>query len=67
MQANCLSGEVLDIGYLGDMSLYKVRLDTGVIVRAASLNMTRLLHRPIGWNERVFLSVAPDAAIVLTG
>lgn len=64
---NCLAGEVLDIGYLGDMSLYKVKLDTGAIVKAASVNMTRLLHRPIGWNERVFLTVAPDAAIVLTG
>jgi putrescine transport system ATP-binding protein len=56
---------VLDIGYLGDMSLYKVKLDTGAIVKAASVNMTRLLHRPIGWNERVFLSVSPDAAVVL--
>jgi putrescine transport system ATP-binding protein len=64
-QPNCLAGEVLDIGYLGDMSLYKVKLDTGAIVKAASVNMTRLLHRPIGWNERVFLSVSPDAAVVL--
>jgi putrescine transport system ATP-binding protein len=65
-QPNCLAGEVLDIGYLGDMSLYKVKLDTGVIVKAAAVNMTRLLHRPIGWNERVYLTMAPDAAIVLT-
>jgi putrescine transport system ATP-binding protein len=63
---NCLAGEVMDIGYLGDMSLYKVKLDTGVIVKAASVNVTRLLQRPIGWNERVWLSVAPDAAVVLT-
>ena len=66
-QDNCFSGEVLDIGYLGDMSLYKVKLDTGAIVKAASVNVTRVLHRPIGWNERVFLTVEPDAAIVLTG
>jgi len=65
-QQNCLAGEVLDIGYLGDMSLYKVKLDTGAVVKAASVNMTRLLQRPIGWNERVFLTVAPDAAVVLT-
>jgi putrescine transport system ATP-binding protein len=65
-QPNCFAGEVLDIGYLGDMSLYRVRLDTGAIVKAASVNMTRLLHRPIGWNERVYLTVASDAAIVLT-
>jgi len=63
---NCLSGEVIDIGYLGDMSIYKVRLDSGMMVKAASVNVTRVLQRPIGWNEKVWLSVVPDAAIVLT-
>lgn len=63
---NCMAGEVMDIGYLGDMSLYKVKLDSGAIVKAASVNVTRLLKRPIGWNERVWLSFSPDAAIVLT-
>jgi putrescine transport system ATP-binding protein len=63
---NCLAGEVTDIAYLGDMSLYKVRLDSGDMVKAASVNVTRLLERPIGWNERVWLSLAPEAAIVLT-
>lgn len=63
---NCLAGEVTDIAYLGDMSLYKVRLDSGDMVKAASVNVTRLLERPIGWNERVWLTVAPDGAVVLT-
>jgi putrescine transport system ATP-binding protein len=63
---NCFGGKVLDIGYLGDMSLYKIRLDTGAVVKAASVNVTRLLHRPIGWNERIYLRLDPDAAIVLT-
>jgi putrescine transport system ATP-binding protein len=61
-----LAGEVTDIAYLGDMSLYKVRLDSGDMVKAASVNVTRLLERPIGWNERVWLTVAPDGAVVLT-
>jgi putrescine transport system ATP-binding protein len=63
---NSVAGEVLDIGYLGDMSLYRVKLDSGAIVKAASVNVTRLPQRPIGWNERVRLSVASDAAVVLT-
>jgi putrescine transport system ATP-binding protein len=63
---NWLAGEVTDIAYLGDMSLYKVRLDSGDMVKAASVNVTRLLERPIGWNERVWLTVAPDGAVVLT-
>ena len=31
---NCLSGEVWDIGYLGDVSIYHVRLPTGATVKA---------------------------------
>jgi putrescine transport system ATP-binding protein len=62
---NCVAGQVWDIGYLGDVSIYKVRLDNGFVIKAAAANMTRLIARPFGWNERVWLSWAPDAGIVL--
>lgn len=64
--ANGVGGEVVDIGYLGDMSTYKVRLDTGLVMKASAANVTRLVERPIGWGERVWLSWARDAAVVLT-
>ncbi|MEN0087983.1 MAG: ABC transporter ATP-binding protein, partial [Pseudomonadota bacterium] len=35
--ANCIEGEVWDIGYLGDMTLYNVRTPSGDIVRASVL------------------------------
>jgi putrescine transport system ATP-binding protein len=63
---NCLSGQVWNIGYLGDVSIYQVRLDNGFVIKAALANMTRLVERPIGWDDRVWLSWAPDAAVVLT-
>jgi putrescine transport system ATP-binding protein len=63
---NCCAGEVVDIGYLGDMSTYKLRLDSGLIMKAAVANVTRLVERPIGWGDRVWLSWAPDGAVVLT-
>ena len=34
--------------------------------KAAVANVTRLVERPIGWGDRVQLSWAPDAAMVLT-
>ena len=61
-----IAGMVLDVGYLGKMSIYKVRLDSGRIVAAAVANATRMIGRPIGWNDRVWLSWAPDAGVVLT-
>jgi putrescine transport system ATP-binding protein len=63
---NCCAGEVVDIAYLGDMSIYKLRLDSGLIMKASAANATRLLERPIGWGERVRISWAPDAAVLLT-
>jgi putrescine transport system ATP-binding protein len=62
---NCVAGQVWDIGYLGDLSIYKVRLDNGFVMKAAAANLTRLIERPFGWHERVWLSWAPDAGVVL--
>jgi putrescine transport system ATP-binding protein len=63
---NTIAGTVSDIGYLGDISLYKVRLDSGQMMKASAANLTRLLERPIGWDARVWLSWPPDAGVVLT-
>jgi putrescine transport system ATP-binding protein len=63
--ANCVAGQIASIGYLGDVSVYKVRLDNGFVMKAAAANMTRLIERPFGWDERVWLSWAADAGVVL--
>jgi putrescine transport system ATP-binding protein len=61
-----IAGVVADIGYLGKMSIYKVRLDDGRMVEAAVANATRIVDHPIASNDRVWLSFAPDAGVVLT-
>jgi len=65
-EENCIAGTVDNIGYLGDLSIYKVRLDNGFVMKAAVANVTRLVERSIGWDDRVWLSWAPEAATVLT-
>jgi putrescine transport system ATP-binding protein len=64
--ANALSGEVIDIGYLGDISVYHIRLPTGAMVKATLTNRTRMVERPITWNDKVWLTWSPDAGVVLT-
>jgi putrescine transport system ATP-binding protein len=64
--ANCVAGQVFDIGYLGDVSIYKVRLDNGFVMKAVAANMTRLIERPFGLDQPVWLSWAPDAGVVLS-
>jgi putrescine transport system ATP-binding protein len=63
---NSILATVVDIGYLGDLSLYKLRTEAGVALQAAVANIGPLTARRIGWNDKVWLSFAPEAAIVLT-
>ncbi len=62
---NVLSGEVWDIGYLGDISVYRVRLAGGSIVKATVANLTRIVERPITWEDKVFLTWPADAGVIL--
>ena len=65
-RVNAVTGEVWDIGYLGDVSIYHVRLDTGATVKATVTNRTRLVERPITWDDRVWLTWGRDSGVVLT-
>ena len=62
---NCSSATVVDIGYLGGVSIYKLRIRDGSLVRAAVANVGGG-ERPIGFDEQVWLSFSPEAATVLT-
>ncbi|HSI41844.1 MAG TPA: ABC transporter ATP-binding protein [Xanthobacteraceae bacterium] len=64
--ANCLSGTIWDIGYLGDLSIYHVELPNGTRIKAAQPNLTRMVERPISWDDTVWISWSPDAGVVLT-
>jgi putrescine transport system ATP-binding protein len=63
---NALEGEVYDIAYLGDMTVYHVRLDDGQMVRAATMNATRVVDDPLTWDDKAWISFRPDAGVVLT-
>ncbi|WP_102960763.1 ABC transporter ATP-binding protein [Mangrovicella endophytica] len=63
---NMIAGEVWDIGYLGDVSIYRVKLANGAVMKATVANTTRLVSRPISWDDKVWLSWSRDAGLVLT-
>jgi putrescine transport system ATP-binding protein len=63
---NTVHGRVEDIGYLGGMSLYKVRLRDGVVVKAAVANVARTRGVAFGAGDEVWLSWPPEAGVVLT-
>jgi putrescine transport system ATP-binding protein len=63
---NSLAGEIWDIGYLGDWTVYRIKLDTGQIIRVTRANATRYTENPLAMEERVHVSFAPDAAVILS-
>jgi putrescine transport system ATP-binding protein len=65
-ELNSFAGVVQEIGYLGDISTYKVKLDNGLILKTASSNQARLTERSIARGDRVFLSWPAGACLVLT-
>ena len=63
---NSFVGRVSEIGYLGGLSIYKIRLDSGTDIKAAMVNRERKPAQPVGVNDRVFLSFKPEAGVLLT-
>ncbi|HSM39817.1 MAG TPA: ABC transporter ATP-binding protein, partial [Afifellaceae bacterium] len=62
---NRIDGKIWDIGYLGDMTVYHVRLDDGAMIRVSQLNKARELEHPLSWDDNVTLSWSDDAGILL--
>src|SRR6202049_3519740 len=62
---NRLEGVVTDVGYLGGITTYKVKLDTGAVLRSAMANTARLDLDAYGPSHRVVAWFAPDDCVVL--
>ncbi len=62
---NVLQGEVWDIGYLGKLSVYHVKLDNDSMITVTQTNRSRESENTITWEDRVYVSWSPDAAVVL--
>ncbi|MCA8908320.1 MAG: ABC transporter ATP-binding protein, partial [Rhodospirillaceae bacterium] len=62
---NAVEGTVWDIGYVGNLSTYHVKLDDGQMVRAQVANRVHLSRREISWEDRVWLSWGKDDGVLL--
>ena len=54
-----------EIAYLGDMSIFHVRLENGAVVKVARTNRARSQAEEITWETQVNLSWSPEAAAAL--
>jgi putrescine transport system ATP-binding protein len=62
---NRLEGVVTDVGYLGGSTVYKLKLDSGAVVRASVANIARLDRDTYGMGERVVAWFTLDDCMVL--
>lgn len=62
---NAVEGVIYDIAYLGDVSVYHVKVGDNRIIRATQTNTTRVVERPLSWEDRVWLYWGEDAGILL--
>ena len=62
---NRLEGIVTDISYLGGVTTYKVKLDTGAVVRSSMANTARIDIDAYTVSQRVVAWFTPDDCLVL--
>ena len=62
---NVVRGAVQDIAYLGDLSIYLVKLPTGKVVRVTQPNTSRHAEA-ITWEQQVYLSWDASSPVVVT-
>jgi putrescine transport system ATP-binding protein len=63
---NWAAAVVQDIAYMGDMSIYLLRLDSGKVVRVTQPNTHRHTDDRLTWEERAYLTWDPESPVVVT-
>lgn len=68
IRPNQIKGIVEEIGYLGETSIYKIRLENGQIIDVSAPNQSRPMSRvrEITWEDVVYLNWEPESAMLLT-
>jgi putrescine transport system ATP-binding protein len=62
---NRLEGVVTDVSYLGGLTVYKVKLESGAVVRSSMANTARLDIDAYAAGQRVVAWFTPDDCVVL--
>ena len=62
---NRLEGVVTDVSYLGGLTVYKVKLDSGVVIRSSMANTARIDIDAYQASQRVVAWFTPDDCMVL--
>jgi spermidine/putrescine transport system ATP-binding protein/putrescine transport system ATP-binding protein len=62
---NFARGVIKGMSYLGDITLYEIRLDSGDMIRVSRPNMSRHDQEDFTWDDRVSMHWRADSPVVL--
>ena len=63
---NQLKGRVEDIAYLGDVSIYRIRVGDGALVEMTLTNVQPRTEQALTWEQDVAIEWSPSSGVVLT-
>ena len=64
---NFARGVIKGMSYLGDCTLFEVRLDSGALIRVSRSNLSRHDQEDFTWDDRVSMHWRADSPVVLLG
>lgn len=62
---NTFAGELTDIGFLGGVSVYKVKLASGIVLRVTASNASRRAMNGFAVGQNIHVTFTPDDVVVL--
>lgn len=63
---NIAPGVIEDLAYLGSLTTYHVKLDTGMVVKVTHTNAARHTVTPLTWGDKVYVWWCGSDVVVLT-
>ena len=64
-ERNVFRGVVHDLGYFGNLSVYRVELSSGKILQVSAQNLVRTARKTVEWDDEVFISWDMSSVILL--
>jgi len=53
------------MGYLGNLSLYRIRLESGRTIQVSQQNRRRSPKRFVEWEDKIWVTWRPRSAVVI--
>jgi spermidine/putrescine ABC transporter ATP-binding subunit len=64
---NIANGQIKGMSYLGDITIYEIKLDSGKMIRVSRPNLSRWDQENFTWDDHVSMHWHPTSPVVLLG